>query len=432
MAQSIVSKLTYLAKETTPGTRAAPNKYLQGLNLRLVKNTTRGMVRPSGSLLSAARPKIQDWSTFAIADGSYLDYNSLIYCLAAMLGNPVTTTPGGATNAREHAFLFDPSGANSRPTFSMASGYRGGTAEEALRCVFQAFNFGFSRSGAPTIGGNGYGRNLNFSAALGVNHVATVTISGGPTGGTFTITVNGQTTSGIAYNAAAGTVQTALEALSNVDSGDVSVAGSAGGPYTLTFGGDLANVLVTVSADGSSLTGGSSPDAVAATTQAGGITTVPVKAIQAPEWDVFIDDSAGAIGTTQVDVYSGAFNFGGLTNPEWVVNSQLGSYKGDILQVPDVGLDLVLPNESAARTLLSSLDGGATKYVRFRALGPEIESGQDYEFRIDCAVQADENLGQLGDEGGSETIPFPLTVLTDSSFASGGLQALVRNVLTTL
>lgn len=432
MATSVVSKLTYLAKETTPGTAVAPNKYLQGMNLRLVKNTTRGEVRPSGSLLRAARPKIQDWSTFSVADGSYLDYNSLLYALAGMLGNPTTTTPGGATDAREHAFAFDPSGANTRPTFTMISGYRGGTAEKAARCTFQALNFGFSRGAAPSIGGSGYGRNLDFSAALGVNEVNVVTISGGPTGGTFTITVNGQTTSGIAYNADAATVQTALEALSNVAPGDVAVTGSAGGPYTLTWGGALANTDLTVTSSGASLTGGTTPAATTTTTQGGGITTVPVKAIQAPEWDVFIDDAPGSIGSTQVDVYSGAFNFGGLTNPEWVVNSQLGSFKGDILQVPDVGLDLVLPNESAARALLADLDAGETKYVRFQATGPEIESGQDYLFRIDCAVQADENVGQFGDEGGAETIPFPLTVLTDSSFASGGFQALLRNGLTGL
>jgi hypothetical protein len=432
MAQAIVSKLTYLARELTPGTRAAPNKYLAGANIRLLKNTTRGTVRPSGSLLSAGRPKIQDWGTWTLADGTYLDYNSLIYWLAAMLGVPTTSTPGGATNAREHAFLLDPSGANTRAIYTMASGYRSGTAEEALRCVMQAFSFGFSRNGAPTISGNGYGRNLNFSATLGVNEVNVVTITGSPTGGTFTITVNGQTTAGIAYNAAASAVQSALEALSNVAPGDVAVTGSAGGPYTLTWGGALANTDITISASGAGLTGGTTPAATATTTQGGGITTVPLKAIQAPEWDVFIDDTPGAIGTTQVDAYQAGFNFGGLTNPEWVINSALTSYKGDILQVPEVAMNLVLPNESAARTLLSSLDGGATKYVRFRAVGDEVESGQDYEFRIDCAVQGDENLGQFGDDGGAETIPFPLTVMTDSNFASGGLQALVRNAVTSI
>ena len=68
-----------------------------------------------------------------------------------------------------------------------------------------------------------------------------------PTGGTWTITFNGQTTSGIAHNASAATVQAALEALSNIAPGDVTVTRTdeawteSGGAliptYTVAFGG---------------------------------------------------------------------------------------------------------------------------------------------------------------------------------------------------
>jgi hypothetical protein len=80
--------------------------------------------------------------------------------------------------------------------------------------------------------------------------VKTVTITGTPTGGTFTLTFNGQTTSGIAYNAAASAVQSALVALSTVGAGNATVSGSAGGPYTVTFTG----VTGTLTASGASLT----------------------------------------------------------------------------------------------------------------------------------------------------------------------------------
>lgn len=88
------------------------------------------------------------------------------------------------------------------------------------------------------------------------------------TGGTFTLTYSGQTTSALAYNASAGTVQTALEALSNIAPGDVGVAGSAGGPFTFSFGGTLAGTNVSQMTVGvGSLTGGS---AAIYTSQAGG------------------------------------------------------------------------------------------------------------------------------------------------------------------
>lgn len=111
---------------------------------------------------------------------------------------------------------------------------------------------------------------LYIDQVVGASEVNVVTISGSPTGGTFTLTVNGQTTSGLAFNAAAATVQTAIEALSNVKVGDVTVTGSAGGPYTLTWGGNLAGTDVATSAT-SSLTGGTSPT-VTVTTSTGGST----------------------------------------------------------------------------------------------------------------------------------------------------------------
>lgn len=106
------------------------------------------------------------------------------------------------------------------------------------------------------------------------NEVTTVTITGGPTGGTFTLTWSGQTTSAIAYNATAATVQTALEALSNIAPGDVVVTGSAGGPYTLTWGGThLSDDVAAPTASGASLTGGTSPGVTIATPTAGGAAT---------------------------------------------------------------------------------------------------------------------------------------------------------------
>jgi hypothetical protein len=104
-----------------------------------------------------------------------------------------------------------------------------------------------------------------------VAEVQTVTITGGPTGGTFTLTYEGQTTGGIAFNATAGAVQTALEALSAVDPGQITVTGSAGGPYTLTFNGGGGNVAQ-MTASGASLTGGTSPSVTVATSTQGAST----------------------------------------------------------------------------------------------------------------------------------------------------------------
>jgi hypothetical protein len=70
--------------------------------------------------------------------------------------------------------------------------------------------------------------------------VQTVTINGTPTGGTFRL-FSGGNQADLAYNAAAATVQTAVRAWGGIYSG-VTVTGSAGGPYTITFADVASNV----------------------------------------------------------------------------------------------------------------------------------------------------------------------------------------------
>lgn len=63
-------------------------------------------------------------------------------------------------------------------------------------------------------------------------------------GGTWTITFDGQTTGGLAHNADAAAVQTAMALLSNVGSGNIGVAGTVASGFTLQFQGALANTDV--------------------------------------------------------------------------------------------------------------------------------------------------------------------------------------------
>ncbi len=92
----------------------------------------------------------------------------------------------------------------------------------------------------------------------GASEVQTLTVKA--TSGTFTLTFSGQTTSPLAFNASAGAVQSALNALSTVGGvgGSVAVSGGPGdatgtSPYTITFGGALGGVnagQITVNGNG--------------------------------------------------------------------------------------------------------------------------------------------------------------------------------------
>lgn len=121
-----------------------------------------------------------------------------------------------------------------------------------------------TRTGARVVADAGYtGRGPDVP---GTSEVQSVTITGVPTGGTFTLTFSAQTTAAIAFNAAAATVEAALNALSNLDG--VTVSGAAGGPYTVTFPADMGNVAQ-MTGDGSGLTGGTAPAVVVATVTPG-------------------------------------------------------------------------------------------------------------------------------------------------------------------
>ncbi len=78
----------------------------------------------------------------------------------------------------------------------------------------------------------------------------TFKLPSGTTGGTWTATVDGQTTSGISNTATASAVKSALEALATVGTGNVTVTGTAASGYTVTF----AVTVTAVTASGSSLT----------------------------------------------------------------------------------------------------------------------------------------------------------------------------------
>jgi len=105
--------------------------------------------------------------------------------------------------------------------------------------------------------------------AVATNEEQSITISGSPTGGDYTLSFMGQTTAAIAYNANAAAVETALEGLSTIGANNVTVTGTA--PFICEFVGDLAEMnLPTMTADGSGLTGGTDPDVTIATVQNGG------------------------------------------------------------------------------------------------------------------------------------------------------------------
>ncbi len=98
------------------------------------------------------------------------------------------------------------------------------------------------------------------SYAYAADAVQDVALTGSPTGGTFTLTFGGYTTSSIAYNASASTVQADLAAAqTSIGSGNVVVTQAVNGGWEVRFAGSLAGVYQSQMTATSSLTGSASP-----------------------------------------------------------------------------------------------------------------------------------------------------------------------------
>jgi hypothetical protein len=343
---SMVSKLTYLAREATPGTRQPPNKYLAGPQpaRRRQQHARRG---PGVRLHDADGPAVHS----GLVD---LHHRGRLLPRLQLADLPAGRPAGRADDhhpGRRHALprarvLVRGRRLEHPPAFTFATGYRGGLAEETIRNVFQSFNLGFSRTAAPTIGGGGYGRNLDLSASLGVNEIQTH--DRGIRRHLHADLSVRQFTAGIR-------VQRHRVRRPDRASGARRIgrrrrhrhrrARQPGTPYVITFIGTKANTDVALmTIDSTNLTGGAHTDR--RRNPEGRHHDRPGQGRAGARVGRLHRHTAGAIGTTKVKPYSGAFTFNGLVNPDWVIDSSLASYDDDVLQVPELSMNMVMRNDA--------------------------------------------------------------------------------------
>lgn len=271
---------------------------------------------------------------------------------------------------------------------------------------------------------------VTVAIGTGNNEIQVVTLGGTTaTGGTFTLTYAGQTTGAIAYNASAATVEAALEALSNIGAGDVTVTGSAGGPYTVEFTGALAatNVAV-ITSDASSLTGGVSE-----------VQTITL--INSPSAGSFTLDYDGEVtaaiaytatgATIQTELESlpkikvGDATVSGVAGGPWTV-----TFAGDL--IPDVSMlvavsSLTAPPASAA----SSVGGGGLDQSRLHAYwtmdeasGPRADSiGSRTLSDINTVTSATGLIGNAASFDGSNSEFLSVSLAEDDALYFQGANA---------
>jgi hypothetical protein len=150
------------------------------------------------------------------------------------------------------------------------------------------------------------------------NAVQTLTETGTPTGGTFTLSYGGQTTAPIPFNASAAQVASALQALSSI--GSSANLTTAGGPFpgsaiTVTFGGLLGNQPQPVmTANSAGLTGGATPTVTPTVTTAGSTAESIVGVFDGPDRDFFGNTNVGYDEPIPIYFHSCSFDISKIQN----------------------------------------------------------------------------------------------------------------------
>jgi len=167
-------------------------------------------------------------------------------------GKIILTDDSDGTSSLSITLTYNANGSSATLTLpTMAVSTEGGSTTANLT-GFAETNFSETQSAQDSeIRVDGYP-----TPQAGIAEVQTLTATTLPTGGTFTLTYDGQTTAPISYNATTGDIKNALDALSNVNPGDIDVSGarlSQSGATIFTFN-DTAGDVPMISIDTGNLT----------------------------------------------------------------------------------------------------------------------------------------------------------------------------------
>lgn len=389
-----VNQKLYLGPETVIGAAVAALKRFPSLSVEPERVQDDQFYTPAGQLVPGNGVKHREWSEPKYQ--AAIDFNELTYIFAGLLGSVSPTNPTGSV----YIWTWTPTESNfgTPKTFTARMG---DTLASALipGMYFNSLNMRVSDD-TSEVSGDCFGYAINdnqgpISATLS-DEVQQLTITGDPTGGTFTLTFGADTTGNIAYNASAADVQAALEAITSVGSGNVQCYGSGlpDGTITIHFVKTLgaANAATITSTD--SLTGGSTPATAISTLTAGGATsysTITQQPVSKSQWNLYIDSSYGNIGTTKFcDALELGVSIPKLREMVKVLCTYYPSFKDAVaVAIEAMSATTVLIKNTDVITFMNSYNVASkpTYYFRFEAIGAVITGAHSYTLTIDMALK---------------------------------------------
>ncbi len=381
-----------IGKESTKGTVAPATVRLKSTSLTPKPMGTFKDYRSEGFKRKTIVALTKEWSEANLA--GMANYTELGFWLDSLVGNRATTA--GSSGVFEHVWISSRQDLDNLSTYTCEVGSAEGCDRLAFGFV-SALGFKMNRDDIELTGHLFGGKLANsaldsISLSQGPSEIQTLTLNGGPTGGTFTLTFNDATTGSIDHAATAGAVQSALVALATIGSGNATVSGSSGGPYAVTFAGALGHKNVgPLTADASLLTGGVTPTVTVAQTQVGGMTELQDIPILPGDVDVYLSDTVAGLddgGSQLLRSFDSSWNFGERTKPFWTQNSTASTFSGFAETEPKEMLDVMLGADAQGLSLMSAARNGARKYIRIVASSKAYQvGGLPYRFQLDASVK---------------------------------------------
>jgi hypothetical protein len=168
-------------------------------------------------------------------------------------------------------------------------------------------------------------------------------------------------------------------------------------------------------------------------------TAVAISPIVGKFFNVYLDPTSGAIGTTQLTrCFSVDYSFDGVYDTFYPLNRTNVSFTGHVDKKPKCTLKLLLEADATGLDTMQTtyLQAGATVYVQVQAQGNQIASDgpgsvkATFTHNMACKVN---KPSALKDEQGICALEWELNVIEDPSWNSGQAQQItVTNLLTAL
>lgn len=354
--------------------------------------------RPAGEKLTNHQVLLRESSEAPIQ--GLPTYDEIGWLYQSAVARPATTVLSAGV-AYRHVFSLDNRVRDVISPLSIEYGDMFSRAHSVQDLIISAVELAARHDGLD-LSGSAFGKPIVDGATLstGAATVQTITQSGS---GTYEIRFRGEPTSALTAGASltAAAIQTALRALPYVGgSTELTVTGSDGGPFTVTFGNSQAGPFKGLPQPllEFRVVSGTPTVAIAMTTP-GGFIEYPGVPMVPKHFEIFLTPVLANLASSKLATdFVTSFGIANKatpvytldrSNPSWTNYAEPGSL--------DVKYGLMVQANSEGMAFLPQGRSDTILYLRILATGPDIgASGLPHRFQVDCPVKIS-NFGPFGD-----------------------------------